>query len=736
MNPRENGIGEDNVIAWCLEDALKVALRGAFEVAMEIAVKETSKLMAQVLQDVRGQIHETQQENINLKLRLQQIHAEQDNPKPLTADPNQSSTNSDPEREFKTEIIEQHTEPSDQDLSSCQSVFTQVLVKNVKPEPEDPVLDGSSGSDARPDCFDQMSNEECGLDKISMAQSKLFCRFDSEQLHSETGSLDEAASLGNSENTLSFDGGLSSLSTPFDGLHQSEDETSIPQTLQNCKDQLGTNVQSSLYVCIFCGRSYYSESNLHNHHIRYHNTILKTVVTDTHETRPRKKRLEVFAPGSSPYHCSVCNQNFSCQQSLRTHTQIHTESHDVPASIILPLDVHLQQTSPSSSCPVEYSPCCEVYAVPWHKMPSDLMLAISKKKRPKPKERRELVRIVIDDVFRKERGRPGRAKLREIAKRIVAQYPCSFQDRDLQENVIGTGYDTLFIQLENRVENLRRPSTSRSAKRPANDENASRKRSTPSDGYGCVDWQPDIELTSELETKKNELKSAFKTKDLQDSSVRKLMAETYCIQRATINKGSTVNTVLEEWPYLFEADHLFDHTCTLLGFSVQNRLAEELSRKGKTIIDFLYSKGMKMQLVEEPIQLITAIAIFFKENPDYLFYQNEQQDSTSAGLPSIPSTPCILIMGDGLFKIAVDHEIVNDHITSPIVALSYTFSLFYVLNIKYPKEMALTLEFIQRVFLGINPERGSKAQMKGTKRLHIPQRLLKLLYELNNFENP
>ncbi|XP_055067845.2 uncharacterized protein [Misgurnus anguillicaudatus] len=731
MNPRENGIVEDNVIAGSIEDALKVALRGAFEVAMEIAVKETSKLMAQVLQDLRGQIHDSRQENITLKLRLQQIHAEQGN------SPEQSRINSDylsadtsgslsqkhdscPENELKTHHI-QHIEASDQDLSSFQNVFTQVLVKNIKPEPEDPVLDGSSGFNARPDCcFDQRTDEECALDRISMVQSKLVWRLDSEQPHSETGSLDEGPSLGTSENTFSFNGCLSSLSTPFD---QSEHNTSILQTLQNCRDQLRTNVQSSLYVCQLCGHSFHSESNLHNHHNRYHKTV-------------KKERLLVFAPGSSPYHCSVCNQNFSCQQSLRIHTQIHTESHDVPASIILPLDVHLQQTSPSSSCPVEYSPCCEVYAVPWHKMPSDLMLAISKKKRPKPKERRELVRIVIDDVFRKERGRPGRAKLREIAKRIVAQYPCSFQDRDLQENVIGTGYDTLFIQLENRVENLRRPSTSRSAKRPANDENASRKRSTPSDGYGCVDWQPDIELTSELETKKNELKSAFKTKDLQDSSVRKLMAETYCIQRATINKGSTVNTVLEEWPYLFEADHLFDHTCTLLGFSVQNRLAEELSRKGKTIIDFLYSKGMKMQLVEEPIQLITAIAIFFKENPDYLFYQNEQQDSTSAGLPSIPSTPCILIMGDGLFKIAVDHEIVNDHITSPIVALSYTFSLFYVLNIKYPKEMALTLEFIQRVFLGINPERGSKAQMKGTKRLHIPQRLLKLLYELNNFENP
>ncbi|XP_057182365.1 uncharacterized protein LOC130549154 [Triplophysa rosa] len=269
---------------------------------------------------------------------------------------------------------------------------------------------------------------------------------------------------------------------------------------------------------------------------------------------------------------------------------------------------------PSSSSPVENSPSWEAYAVPWHKMPANLIVALSEKKRPKPKERRELVRIVIDDVLSKEHGRPGRAKLRDIAKEIVQQYPCSFQDRELNgTKVIGTGYDALFLQLENRVENVRRPLTISSKKRLAEDENAIRKKSTHSDRYGCVEWQPDIECTPELESKHNELKNAFRTNHLHESSVRKLMAETYSIQRATINKGSTVNTVMEEWPFLFEAVYLFDHTCTLLGFPVQQKLAEELSKKGKTIIDFLDSKGMKMQLVENPVQLISAIAKFFKK---------------------------------------------------------------------------------------------------------------------------
>jgi len=138
-----------------------------------------------------------------------------------------------------------------------------------------------------------------------------------------------------------------------------------------------------------------------------------------------------------------------------------------------------------------------------------------------------------------------------------------------------------------------------------------------------VEWQPAIEATDELKSKQDDLKSAFISHDLQESCIRKMMGETYCIQRATINKGSTVKTLMEEWPFLFEAVHLFDHTCTLVGFPVQTKLPEELAKKGNTIKDFLNSKGMKIELSDDPVQLISGIANFFKETPDHLYCQNE-----------------------------------------------------------------------------------------------------------------
>ncbi|CAL8238261.1 unnamed protein product [Merluccius merluccius] len=44
-----------------------------------------------------------------------------------------------------------------------------------------------------------------------------------------------------------------------------------------------------------------------------------------------------------------------------------------------------------------------------------------------------------------------------------------------------------------------------------------------------------------------------------------------------------------------------------------------------------------------------------------------------------------------------------------MTGLAALFSLYYIFNLQYQEDAACTLEFIQRRFIGINPERGSKA---------------------------
>lgn len=82
-----------------------------------------------------------------------------------------------------------------------------------------------------------------------------------------------------------------------------------------------------------------------------------------------------------------------------------------------------------------------------------------------------------------------------------------------------------------------------------------------------------------------------------------------------------------------------------------------------------------------------------------LFYVHAPMCATSSFRARLLVTPwrvLLLVQGDQHFKIAVDMVVVNDHITSPVAAVGYAFTLYYVYNIEYLKEMGLTLEFVQR----------------------------------------
>ncbi|KAJ8416621.1 hypothetical protein AAFF_G00324990 [Aldrovandia affinis] len=63
-------------VSLSFQDELAATIHGAFEVAVEIAVLEITKLVGQALGDVRDQMHETLRENKSLKQRLQAAERE------------------------------------------------------------------------------------------------------------------------------------------------------------------------------------------------------------------------------------------------------------------------------------------------------------------------------------------------------------------------------------------------------------------------------------------------------------------------------------------------------------------------------------------------------------------------------------------------------------------------------------------------------------------------------------
>ncbi|XP_049912396.1 uncharacterized protein LOC126397561 [Epinephelus moara] len=365
----------------------------------------------------------------------------------------------------------------------------------------------------------------------------------------------------------------------------------------------------------------------------------------------------------------------------------------------------------------------EKFQIPWQKFPVKMMTALKEKRRPQPKDRRHMIRIVMEDMMASD-IRPGRSKLKQVAQQLVERYPDSFLDQ-CGTNVVGQGFASLVVQMENRVENVRRQYGVITSP-----EERPKKKLKSSDYYGCSNWQPGAPNGSDYEEKKKMLQDAYKENLLSEIDIKGVMSETCSAQRITLNNQDNVIKVMEEWLYLFEATHLLDHTEKLIGFPVQTKLLNQIEEKGKTITEFLVGKGIT-GVTADPLNLLWGLIKYFGEEPKVLLL-NQEQDA----LGELPSTPCIIIVDEGRYKLSVDEVTVNKNISCPLVAVSCMFSLFYVLNIKYPKEAALTLEFIQRSLLGINPERGSKSEKKGAKQYHISPKLLRFLSDLNDFQNP
>ncbi|KAK9972103.1 hypothetical protein ABG768_025434 [Culter alburnus] len=348
MSARVNGSGREQIslVSRCVESALETALRRAFEVALEIALNEISRLTAgQALLDVCCEhFRERQRENSSLKLPPQHLsHGEsnqsslysrrEDTPRKVcekqerggevdeyvdesesldgsfhkisqglvrshemnTSPINEQDTSD--QKELNIDHI-QDVEPSDQDLS-FQPAIDQVMVKSEKPDSEEPALNRSSRCGSpypSPDySFDPTCNEEFVHNRMTLVQSKLLedWRPDPEKPQKETEPLDQepSHSHGSSKINLPSSSCVSPVSTQFHNLYLSaDDRTSLMQSTQHCIEQ--------------------------------HRTILMSVEEGTVATRPRKQQL--FPPGCSPYHCSMCSRDFNRLENLKTHLRIHT----------------------------------------------------------------------------------------------------------------------------------------------------------------------------------------------------------------------------------------------------------------------------------------------------------------------------------------------------------------------------------------------------------------------------
>ncbi|XP_067659572.1 uncharacterized protein [Haliotis asinina] len=104
-----------------------------------------------------------------------------------------------------------------------------------------------------------------------------------------------------------------------------------------------------------------------------------------------------------------------------------------------------------------------------------------------------------------------------------------------------------------------------------------------------------------------------------------------------------------------------------------------------------------------------------------------------------PENPMMIVHGDSVlagqhYTVMCDHLVISPRLNSFIDAFAMLFASFYVFNIEYQTGSAVTLEFIQRCFVRLNPEKGSKGCKEKRKKTVMSAKVLKLINELADFE--
>uniref|UniRef100_A0A0F8AHU0 Uncharacterized protein n=1 Tax=Larimichthys crocea TaxID=215358 RepID=A0A0F8AHU0_LARCR len=413
---------------------------------------------------------------------------------------------------------------------------------------------------------------------------------------------------------------------------------------------------------------------------------------------------------------------------------LSTTTEDPPSS---ESDNTSMSSSNTSRMTVNLSVWHENFSVPWNRMPPGITTAIALEKRPSAKDRRQMVRIIVEEMRLNEQN-PSKSQCQAIAKMIVKQHPQSFADVMTDGTVIGSGYASLMTQLKTRVEHVNRGnalSRRRKQKRVSNaPEDIARG---PADQYGCVRWQPDCppgETVEGLKEKKSEMQDLYHTEGpagAERGYVIQLMKTTYYLQRKNINASPppSIAELKTEWPYLFTPKQMFSHFNLLTDIKILEKMEQAVEEKGKLILRFFqhttartstdeverilvsYNKEEKCDLCPCVILLLMA---HFKEKYEGLILQADVF-STAADVERtkpLPESPRLIVLGDVLtatnWMLSIEGQVTVGPHQNIVAGMATLFSCYYVFNLVYQEEASSTLEFIQRCFIGISPTSGTK----------------------------
>ncbi|XP_055010320.1 uncharacterized protein LOC129409166 [Boleophthalmus pectinirostris] len=238
------------------------------------------------------------------------------------------------------------------------------------------------------------------------------------------------------------------------------------------------------------------------------------------------------------------------------------------------------------------------------------------------------------------------------------------------------------------------------------------------------------------------------------------MKSTFYTQRQQVNQGKSIKYLREEWPFLFDELGMSVHFKELTGIDLKETFTRNLDLKGKRLLNYMTTvcvnkskkflqtyarlqrmRGQQSSCSDDVKEMVLLLLSYFDEKEESLFFYVEDTClAEEVQLEQVPVTPAVIVCGTSCFSstrymLSLDQNLINTNISSFISALCLMFGSYYCFNIHYPSELASTLEFLQRCFFLINPEKGTKVESKNSKRrLNVNPRVLTLIQELSDHE--
>ncbi|KAM3623957.1 uncharacterized protein V6R79_017394 [Siganus canaliculatus] len=375
-----------------LQEELVAAIHGAFEVAVELAVQEVTRVVGKS----RGDANELLRENESLRQRLQEAEAmlgslrweERKDCSPHVAkhflDASDQQTWSDPEvaivngcseiradapsagqtpepqnksrRKYDLQSSDEDAEHSDQNEGSCDELTVDVRketphvrlvrLENINKPRRDVVAQDCclktslvqvqvkqeklDDDDDSSACSDLVKMEDFGPDCMSAIESKM----------ADERKPEVANCSSNDSNTPLFNTSLTqdlpTFSIDFPDNIQLADP-GLPLEVYGAQTRTGRKLGRKLgpnvfYTCKYCGQIFHLPSLLRRHSGQCQQKQLQPGGPPP-IAGSKRTRLQLYPPGCSPFRCVVCNREFNRLENLKTHLRIHTGERPYTCSV-------------------------------------------------------------------------------------------------------------------------------------------------------------------------------------------------------------------------------------------------------------------------------------------------------------------------------------------------------------------------------------------------------------------